>query len=297
MILQEKDFGLSLFFNESSDILASTKKSWFLLIPFVILMLMFFAVPLVNMLITSFTDSDGFTLNQYKTTLTSSYILQGFKNSIGLAAVSALVALVVTLFAVYAMMRFSEQARERILVMINLTSNFSGIPLAFAFIVLLGNSGLFTLLFEKWGIDAFSSFSLYSWSGLLLIYIYFQLPLSLMLLYPIYYGIQQQWKDAAALLGASATQFWMKIGIPVMLPGIVGTFSILFANAMGAYASAYALTGSDYNLAAIRIGTLLSGDIFAQPELASAIAVILGAIMISAMVLSEWSIKKTRRNL
>lgn len=273
------------------------KKSLLWLIPFIILMLMFFALPLVNMFISSFTDSDGFTLNQYKTTLTSSYILQGFKNSITLSAVSALVALVVTLFAVYAMMRFSDPVRERILVMINLTSNFSGIPLAFAFIVLLGNSGLFTLLFEKWGIDAFSSFSLYSWSGLLLIYIYFQLPLSLMLLYPIYYGIQQQWKDAAALLGANTIQFWMKIGIPVMLPGIVGTFSILFANAMGAYASAYALTGSSFNLAAIRIGTLLSGDIFAQPELASAIAVLLGATMISAMILSEWSIKKTRRNL
>lgn len=272
-------------------------KSLFLLIPFMLLILMFFVLPLVNMFLSSFTDSEGFTLNQYKTALFNSYILQGFKNSITLSAVSALVALVVSLFAVYAMMRFTDPVKERILVMINLTSNFSGIPLAFAFIVLLGNSGLFTLLFEKWNIDALASFSLYSWGGLLLIYIYFQLPLSLMLLYPIYYGIQQQWKDAAALLGANTVQFWMKIGIPVMLPGIVGTFSVLFANAMGAYASAYALTGSDYNLAAIRIGTLLSGDIFAQPELASAIAVLLGATMISAMVLSEWSIKKTRRNL
>lgn len=273
------------------------RQSLLLLLPFIILMFLFFVIPLVYMFFSSFTDADGFTLNQYKTTLRSSYILQGFKNSITLSAVSALVALVVTLFAVYAMMRFSDSVRERILVMINLTSNFSGIPLAFAFIVLLGNSGLFTLLFEKWGIDALSSFSLYSWSGLLLIYIYFQLPLSLMLLYPIYYGIQQQWKDAAALLGANPVQFWMKIGIPVMLPGIVGTFSVLFANAMGAYASAYALTGSNFNLAAIRIGALVSGDIFAQPELASAIAVLLGATMISAMVLSEWSIKKTRRNL
>ncbi|ALS80207.1 ABC transporter permease [Planococcus kocurii] len=262
-----------------------------------LLIVMFFVLPLVNMFLSSFTDSEGFTLNQYKTALFNSYILQGFKNSITLSAVSAIVALVVSLFAVYAMMRFTDPVKERILVMINLTSNFSGIPLAFAFIVLLGNSGLFTLLFEKWNIDALASFSLYSWSGLLLIYIYFQLPLSLMLLYPIYYGIQQQWKEAAALLGANTVQFWMKIGIPVMLPGIVGTFSVLFANAMGAYASAYALTGSDYNLAAIRIGTLLSGDIFAQPELASAIAVLLGATMISAMVLSEWSIKKTRRNL
>lgn len=277
--------------------MTSKKQSLFLLLPFLLLILLFFIVPLVYMLISSFSNSDGFTLTQYKAALNNGFIIQSYKNSITLSLVSALVALIVSLFSVYAMMRFSKPVRERILVIVNLTSNFSGIPLAFAFIVLLGNSGLFTLLFEKWGVDAFSSFSLYGWSGLLLIYIYFQLPLSLMLLYPIYYGIQQQWKDAASLLGASNFKFWTKVGIPIMLPGIVGTFSILFANAMGAYASAYALTGSNYNLAAIRIGALLTGDIFAQPELASAIAVILGATMITAMLLSEWSIKKSRGNL
>ncbi|ALC87761.1 ABC transporter permease [Bacillus sp. FJAT-22090] len=277
--------------------MTSKKQLFVWVFPFLVIILLFFIVPLLYMVISSFSNSDGFTLNQYETVLTNSYILQGFKNSITLSAVSALIALVVTLFAVYAIMRFSEPVREKVLIISNLTSNFSGIPLSFAFIVLLGNSGLFTLLFEKWGIDELSSFSLYSWSGLLLIYVYFQLPLSLMLLYPIYYVIQQQWKDAAALLGASTFQFWSKIGIPIMLPGIVGTFSVLFANAMGAYASAYALTGSNYNLVAIRIGALLSGDIFAQPELASAIAVLLGVTMITAMLLSEWSIKKTRRNL
>ncbi len=276
---------------------SSKKQSLLLLLPFLVLILLFFIVPLLYMVLSSFSNSDGFTWMHYKSVLSNSFILQSFKNSITLSVASALIALVVSLFAVYAMMRFSEPVRERILVITNLTSNFSGIPLAFAFIVLLGNSGLFTLLFEKWGIDSFSSFTLYGWSGLLLIYIYFQLPLSLMLLYPIYYGIQQQWKDAASLLGASPFQFWRKIGIPIMLPGIVGTFSILFANAMGAYASAYALTGSNYNLVAIRIGALLTGDIFAQPELASAIAVLLGVTMITAMLLSEWSIKKTRRNL
>ncbi len=249
------------------------------------------------MLITSFQNSEGFTLTQYESIFTNDYILQGFKNSITLSMISAVIALIVTLFAAYAMMKFSEPVREKILILTNLTSNFSGIPLAFAFIVLLGNSGLFTLLFEKWDIDVLSSFSLYSWGGLLLIYIYFQLPLSLMLLYPIYDGIQQQWKEAAALLGATSWQFWRKIGLPVMLPGIVGTFSVLFANAMGAYASAYALTSSNYNLVAIRIGSLIKGDIFAQPELASAIAVILAVTMVTAMLISEWSISKTRRKV
>ncbi|WP_429986668.1 ABC transporter permease [Lysinibacillus pakistanensis] len=275
----------------------SKRQSIAWLSPFVVLVLLFFLVPLLYMLITSFQNSDGFTLAQYQSVLTNGYILQGFKNSITLSVISAVIALIVTLFAVYAMMRFSPSMREKILILTNLTSNFSGIPLAFAFIVLLGNSGLFTLLFDKWGIDTFSSFSLYSWGGLLLIYIYFQLPLALMLLYPIYDGIQQQWKEAAALLGASTWQFWQKIGIPVMLPGIVGTFSVLFANAMGAYASAYALTSSNYNLVAIRIGSLIKGDIFAQPELASAIAVLLAVTMVTAMLLSEWSISKTRRKL
>ncbi|MFI2129626.1 ABC transporter permease [Lysinibacillus fusiformis] len=278
-------------------VLISKRQSIAWLSPFLVLLLLFFLVPLLYMLITSFQNSDGFTLAQYKAVFTNGYILQGFKNSITLSVISAIIALMVTLFAVYAMMKFSEPVRDKILILTNLTSNFSGIPLAFAFIVLLGNSGLFTLLFEKWDIDALSSFSLYSWGGLLLIYIYFQLPLSLMLLYPIYDGIQQQWKEAAALLGASSWQFWMKIGLPVMLPGIVGTFSVLFANAMGAYASAYALTSSNYNLVAIRIGSLIKGDIFAQPELASAIAVILAVSMVTAMLISEWSISKTRRKL
>lgn len=278
-------------------VLISKRQTVAWLSPFLVIVLLFFLVPLLYMLITSFQNSDGFTLAQYQSVLTNDYILQGFTNSITLSVISAVIALIVTLFAVYALMRFSEPMREKILILTNLTSNFSGIPLAFAFIVLLGNSGLFTLLFDKWGISTFSSFSLYSWGGLLLIYIYFQLPLALMLLYPIYDGIQQQWKDAAALLGASTWQFWMRIGIPVMLPGIVGTFSVLFANAMGAYASAYALTSSNYNLVAIRIGSLIKGDIFAQPELASAIAVILAVTMVTAMLLSEWSISKTRRKL
>ncbi|MFB2516567.1 MULTISPECIES: ABC transporter permease subunit [Lysinibacillus] len=279
------------------SVLISKRQSIAWLSPFLVLLLLFFLVPLLYMLITSFQNSEGFTLKQYESIFTNDYILQGFKNSITLSVISAMIALLITLFAVYAMMQFSEPVREKILILTNLTSNFSGIPLAFAFIVLLGNSGLFTLLFDKWDIEALTSFSLYSWSGLLLIYIYFQLPLSLMLLYPIYDGIQQQWKEAAALLGASSWQFWMKIGLPVMLPGIVGTFSVLFANAMGAYASAYALTSSNYNLVAIRIGSLIKGDIFAQPELASAIAVILAVTMVTAMLISEWSISKTRRKV
>lgn len=273
----------------------SKNSSILFIIPLALIVGMFFFVPLIYMVISSFSSGGSFSIGQYKKVFSNAYIMQGFWNSTKLSIVSAFIALVAALLGIYAMYSFSEKVREKILVIINLTSNFSGVPLAFAFIILLGNSGLFTIVMDNFGWDL--NFSLYSWSGLLLIYIYFQLPLAIMLLYPIYYGIQQQWKDAAKILGASTFTFWYKIGVPIIFPGIAGTFAILFANAMGAYASAYALTGSGVNLAAIRIGTLLSGDIFAQPELASAIAVVLGAIMVIGMVCSEWFTKKTRKDL
>ena len=67
----------------------------------------------------------------------------------------------------------------------------------------------------------------------------------------------------------------MRVAVPVMMPALLGTLTILFANAMGAYASAYALTIGNYNLVTIRIGQLVVGDIFFQPNMAAALSVLL----------------------
>ncbi|WP_268625692.1 ABC transporter permease [Paenibacillus alvei] len=269
------------------------------IIPLLIFVALFMFVPLFTMISGSFQEDNGgaFTFNQYKEIFTNPYYWKAFENSILISLLSSLIGIIAAVFATYALTRFPKRVQERLLVITNLTSNFAGIPLAFAFIVLLGNSGLFTLLFRQFGIDMTASFNLYSWSGLTVIYVYFQLPLAIMLLYPMYHAIQDNWKEAASLLGASPFQFWKRIGLPVLLPGIAGTFSILFANAMGAYASAYALTGSNYNLVPVRIGALVSGDIFARPELGSALGVLLGLTLLAAMLVNEWLTRKVRRDL
>lgn len=269
------------------------------IIPLLIFVALFMFVPLFTMISGSFQEDGGgaFTFNQYKEIFTNPYYWKAFENSILISLLSSLIGIIAAVFATYALTRFPKRVQERLLVITNLTSNFAGIPLAFAFIVLLGNSGLFTLLFRQFDIDMTASFNLYSWSGLTVIYVYFQLPLAIMLLYPMYHAIQDNWKEAASLLGASPFQFWKRIGLPVLLPGIAGTFSILFANAMGAYASAYALTGSNYNLVPVRIGALVSGDIFARPELGSALGVLLGLTLLAAMLVNEWLTRKVRRDL
>jgi putative spermidine/putrescine transport system permease protein len=109
--------------------------------------------------------------------------------------------------------------------------------------------------------------------------------------------MREQWWEAASLLGANMWQFARRIALPVLLPGIAGTFTILFANSMGAYATAYALVGGNYNLLAIRIGSLVAGNVVTRPQLGCALAVLLGGTMVLAMWMNDRLMRKVRRDL
>jgi putative spermidine/putrescine transport system permease protein len=237
-------------------------------------------------------DGAGFTLGFYSKILQSAYYMKAIKNSLLISISSSVIGIIVGLLCAYSITRFAPAMRDRLLMLSNMTSNFAGVPLAFAYIILLGNNGVFTLLFKQWGWSIFADFNLYSWTGLILVYVYFQVPLALLLLYPSFYGIRDQWKEAASLLGASNWQFWKTIGLPILTPAIFGTLGILFANAMGAYATAYALVGGNYNLLAIRIGSLVSGDVVNQPQMGNALAVILALTTLLAVYLNH---KMTKR--
>ncbi|MFD0620853.1 ABC transporter permease [Paenibacillus sp. GCM10027629] len=266
-------------------------------IPLLIWIVAFELLPIAGMLVMSFQDDSGqgFSLGQYIRTFTSDIYLQAIWNSLKVALISSIVGIIIALVCGYAITRLSEGFRDRMLMASNMITNFVGVPLAFAYMIMLGNNGAFTLLFQKLGLDSLSKFDLYTENGLLLLYIYYQIPLAILLVYPIFHGIREEWKEASALLGASAWRFWRHIGIPTMLPSILGTFSILIANALGAYATAYALTGSNFNLLSIRIAALVSGDIFPNFQLGSALAVILAIIMLLAMFLNEWMTRYSRR--
>lgn len=278
------------------------KPKWYalaLLLPFIILVIGFEIGPLVSMIKNSFYADDGIrlTIDQYVTIFKSKFYVQAIYNSVLISLFSAITSIIVAVVVAFSFTKFSQQVQNRLLMIANMTSNFEGIPLSFSYIILLGNNGLFTLLFAKLGWDVFAKFNLYSWTGLILVYVYFQIPLAVMLLYPSYQGIKQQWREAAALLGASKRQFWFHIGLPVLLPSIAGIFSILFANAMGAYATAYALVGSNYNLLSLQIASLVASDVTLKPQLGSALGVLLASTMIVAMWFNQRMMRRIRRDL
>jgi putative spermidine/putrescine transport system permease protein len=172
-------------------------------------------------------------------------------------------------------------------------ANFAGVPLAAAFIFTLGRIGAITALLKLVGIDLYrSGFSLYSFVGLTLVYLYFQIPLMVLVILPAIDGLKREWREAAENLGATSLQYWRDVALPVLLPSILGSMILLFGNAFGAHATAYALTGGVFNLATLLIGQQISGDVLHNPGLGYAVA--MGMILIMAFSILIYSILQRR---
>jgi putative spermidine/putrescine transport system permease protein len=152
-------------------------------------------------------------------------------------------------------------------------ANFGGIPLAFAFIATLGPLGILTVFLRNHGYDPTAhGFSLFTKTGVELAYLYFQLPLMILVIAPAVDGLRKEWREASANLGASGWQFWRYIGVPVLMPSLLGAIVLLFGNAFAAYATAYSLTSGSVNIVPILIGTYYSGNVLNNPHLAQALA-------------------------
>ena len=167
--------------------------------------------------------------------------------------------------------------------MLNMVSNFAGLPLYFSFVVILGNTGIFVLALRAIGIQLSTVFRLYSIQGLLLMFIYFQLPLGSLMLVPAFQAVDSSWKEAAEILEASPFQFWTQIGIPVMLPSLLDTFALLFANAITAYATVLLLVTTSIPLLPVKITTMFTGEMTPQKEMGSALAIWMIIIMLAVI--------------
>ncbi|MFW1507023.1 ABC transporter permease [Vibrio parahaemolyticus] len=261
------------------------------LVPFALFFYLFQLAPMIWVLFNSFIYDGEFALDNYIEVLDSAFMLQAFGNSLWLSVWSSIFGLAIATLLVSSLRRVDSKLRDAVIAFTNMSSNFAGVPLSFAFIIILGTNGAITLLLKQYGL--LGDFDLYGKWGLLAIYIYFQIPLAVLLLYPAFDALSDDWQAAAALLGARAAQYWAKVALPVLSPALFGTFIILIANAIGAYASVYALTSGNYNVITIRIASLVSGDLFLEPNLAAAISVILMALLAFITVINQWLIAKS----
>ena len=262
-----------------------------LMLPFITLFCLFQIAPMIWVLINSFIYEEAWSVTNYFEVFTNDFYLQAFKNTLWLSILCSVIGLLISSVTAFSIYKMQGKVRRIMISFTTMTSNFSGVPLAFAFIILLGFNGAITLQLKAWGI--IEDFNIYSANGLMLLYIYFQIPLGILLLYPAFDALKPEWEEAAKTMGASKLSYWFKVAIPIISPALLGTFIILIANAVGAYASTYALTSGNYNLVTIRIGSLVSGDLFLEPSMAAALSVLLIAILGFITAIHHWLLKRS----
>ncbi|MGK0160261.1 ABC transporter permease [Pseudomonas mosselii] len=261
------------------------------LLPFAVFFIIFQVAPLAWVALNSLQGESGWGLANFSKVFASKFYLQALQRSLEISFWSSLFGIVIATLGAYSLRQVDSKLRDFVSAFANMTSNFAGVPLAFAFIILLGFNGALTLLLKQMGL--LGDFSIYSKTGLILVYTYFQIPLGVLLLYPAFDALREDWRESAALLGASHWQFWQHIGLPVLTPALLGTFVILLANALGAYATVYALTTGNFNVLPIRIAGLVAGDISLDPNLASALAMVLVGLMTVVTVVHQWLLKRS----
>ena len=266
------------------------------LLPFVGIVALFLAVPIVMILVRSFMPEGavGFTLDNYISIFSRRLYQQAVVNSMIVSVSSALIGLVIGFFGANAAHKSNRKTKTFFMSILNMTSNFAGIPLAFAYIILLGSAGVLVMFGKQFGIGFLADFDLYNVWGILLTYIYFQVPLATLLLIPAFDALKQEWRESVRLMGGNSTKYWLRVGIPVLMPSILGTLSVLFANAVAAYATAYALLASNFSLLPIRISEQFVGDVVQHKEFGSALAVILMMLMVLAIYVNNRILKNNR---
>lgn len=262
------------------------------LVPFAVFFIVFQIAPLVWVLVHSVqSEESGWGLANFIKIFNSKFYMQAIQHSLEISFWSSLFGIVIAILGSYSLRKVDSRLRNFVNAFANMTSNFSGVPLAFAFIILLGFNGSITIMLKQAGI--IEDFNLYSKTGLIILYTYFQIPLGVLLLYPAFDALREDWRESASLLGANSWQFWRFIGLPVLTPALLGTFVILLANALGAYATVYALTTGNFNVLPIRIAAMVSGDISLDPNMASALAVILVGLMTLVTLVHQWLLKRS----
>lgn len=270
--------------------------AWVGVLPFFLFVIAFMLWPTGFLFVGSFQDKAGNFTFENVFGLSQPFILNAYWLSIRVSAVTALGGGLFGFLLAYAVTlgNLPKPTRTALMTFCGVASNFAGVPLAFAFIYSLGRRGFLTLLLEDlFGLNIYDTgFSLYDFWGLSLVYMFFQLPLMVLIIAPALDGLKREWREASENLGATPWQYWRYVALPILLPSLLGAMILLFGNAFGAFATAAALASTTLPLVTIIIGAQIRGDVLNNPGLGYAMA--LGMIVVMAISIAGYSLLQRR---
>ncbi len=267
-------------------------------IPFFAFVAVFLLVPTLVVVVQAFLSDDGAPTLGNVRELGNADIRRALVNSVLLSGVTAVAGAVIGAVIAYAVITASPQGALRRVVSAGsgVLAQFGGVMLAFAWIATLGLSGLVpTFLRDNLGVDVDTSW-LYGINGFMLVYLYFQIPLMVIVFLPSLDGIRPQWREAAEGLGGTTWQYWRRVAGPLLAPAFLSSTLLLFANALSAYATAAALNAQSTFILPLQIGNAIGSEVvLGRQNVAKALALEMVLIVAVVMFAYAWLQRRAER--
>jgi putative spermidine/putrescine transport system permease protein len=267
---------------------------WLGLTPFALYVILFLAIPAILAVGSGFfTTTGAFTLSNFSI-VTDPTLQSDYLATLGLSAFTAIVGAIIGALICFALLGTRPDGMLRTVIdsASSVLAQFGGIMLAFAFICLVGFQGIITQWLVQAGLtnNVLNNFGndgplLYQVPGLSLPYLYFQIPLMVLVFMPAMEGLKATWGEANATLGGTRFTYWTRIGFPILAPAFFGSVILLFANAFSSYATAAALI-SQGGLTSLDIrGLIISETVVGKQNGAGVLALAMVITMVIVMYL------------
>ena len=246
-------------------------------------LLLFFFLPLSALPVEALSSG----ANGVRRLLEDSVFWKGLRGTLILGTAAPLFSVVVGFCLSLFLARLGPLPRRCLLILVSLPLTFSGLVIAYGFILVFGRSGFLTLLLSELGADpATVGAFIYSPVGLGFAYSYYLIPRAILVLLPVIVNFDRSQLLAAASLGASEFRAHLDIMVPQIMPAGLSAFCLTAAVAIGAYGTALALVGTQVNILPLLLYSKISETGSDLPT-AAALSIVLMAITSAVMVLAE----------
>jgi putative spermidine/putrescine transport system permease protein len=272
---------------------------WVGVVPFFAYVVLFLILPSAIVGIGAFFNAFSALTPDNFAHLSRSFVVKSTIQTTALSAITAVLGAVFGALLAYAIATGNPRGVLRRLSVSasGVLAQFGGVTLAFAFIASIGPAGFVYLFSKAHGFDYYSGgIWLFDLRGLGLVYLYFQIPLMVLVFLPALDGIKPQWREATESLGGGTWHYWRYVAGPILLPAFLGGTLLLFANAFSAYATANALINQGAPMLSQQISNALSSEVgAAEPGFAKAIAVEMIVIVTLVTILYSLLQRRTAR--
>lgn len=228
--------------------------------------------PLAFLLRQSVAETSGFDLQSYKELFCDSYARAALIHSLLL---SSLVAVASTLMCLPSAWLFAHNlfpAQRIVRAIFTLPMSFSGIIVGFLTVIMLGRIGVIPQLAQKlFGYDYLSG-SAYRLHGLVIAYLYFEIPRATLTLESAFRKFDERLTLAARSLGANSWQRFAYVLLPLIWFPLLSTFAVTFSASLGSFGVAL-IVARRFSLLPLEIYQQIIG--YGNPRLMSAMAITL----------------------